>query len=35
MHDEATQIDDWPVPSAEVRSELDRRLPDWPEPDGD
>jgi hypothetical protein len=34
MHDEV-EILDWPVPTAEVRLELDRRLPDWPEPDDD
>jgi hypothetical protein len=35
MHDEHTEIEDWPVPSAEVRAELDRRFPAWPESDGD
>jgi hypothetical protein len=34
MNDE-TEIHDWPVPSAEVRLELDRRPPAWPEPDDD
>jgi hypothetical protein len=29
------EIDDWPVPSAEVRLELDRRVPAWPEPEDD
>jgi hypothetical protein len=31
MHDEV-EIEDWPVPSAEVRAELDRRPPAWDEP---
>jgi hypothetical protein len=34
MNDEV-EIDDWPVPTAEVRLELERRLPAWPEPDDD
>jgi hypothetical protein len=32
MNDEI-ELDDWPVPSADVRLELDRRPPVWPEPD--
>ena len=36
MNDEhGIEIDDWPVPSAEVRLELDRRVPAWPEPEED
>lgn len=30
-----TEIEDWPVPSAEVRFELERRTPVWPEPEDD
>jgi len=34
MNDDVrTEIDDWPVPSAEVRLELDRCIPAWPEPE--
>jgi hypothetical protein len=34
MHDEI-ENDDWPVPSADVRLELERRSPAWPEPEDD
>jgi hypothetical protein len=34
MNDEI-EIDDWPVPSAEVRLELDRQAPAWPDADDD
>jgi hypothetical protein len=34
MNDEI-EIEDWPVPSAEVRLELERRLPAWPDQDDD
>ncbi len=34
MNDEI-EIDEWPVPSSEVRLELDRRPTVWPEPEDD
>jgi hypothetical protein len=34
MNDEV-ELEDWPVPSADVRRELDRTVPAWPEPDDD